>query len=86
MNEIQKIATKNDLIIVEDAAQGVNAKYKNKYLGIRGSIDCFSFHKIKNYTCREGGAILINKMEYIERVEIIREKRNKSESVVQWRY
>lgn len=66
MKEIQKISTKNDLIIIEDEAQGVNAKYKIKYLGSRGSIECYSFHKIKNYNSREGGAILINKMEYTE--------------------
>ncbi len=74
MDEIQKIADKNNLIIVEDAAQGVNAKYKNKYLGTIGSIGCYSFHETKNYICGEGGAILINKIEYVERAEIIREK------------
>ncbi len=74
MDKIQDIADKNNLIIVEDAAQGVNAKYKNKYLGTIGSIGCYSFHETKNYICGEGGAILINKMEYIERAEIIREK------------
>lgn len=74
MDEIQKIADKYNLIIVEDAAQGVNAKYKNKYLGTIGSIGCYSFHETKNYICGEGGAILINKEEYMERAEIIREK------------
>ena len=74
MDEIQKIADKNNLIIVEDAAQGVNAKYKNKYLGTLGSIGCYSFHETKNYICGEGGVILINNLEYIERAEIIREK------------
>ncbi len=74
MDEIQKIADKNNLIIVEDAAQGVNARYKTKYLGTLGSIGCYSFHETKNYICGEGGAILINKEEYVERAEIIREK------------
>lgn len=74
MDEIQKIADENNLLIVEDAAQGVNAKYKNKYLGTIGSIGCYSFHETKNYICGEGGAILINKTEYIEHAEIIREK------------
>lgn len=74
MNEIKKIADENNLIIIEDAAQGVNAKYKNKYLGTIGSIGCYSFHETKNYICGEGGAILMNKKEYIERAEIIREK------------
>ncbi len=74
MDELKKIADENNLAIVEDAAQGVNAKYKNKYLGTIGSIGCYSFHETKNYICGEGGAILINKLEYIERAEIIREK------------
>lgn len=74
MDDIQKIADKHNLIIVEDAAQGVNAKYKNKYLGTIGSIGCYSFHETKNYICGEGGAILINKKKYIERAEIVREK------------
>ena len=74
MDEIKKIADQNNLIIVEDAAQGVNSKYKNRYLGTIGSIGCYSFHETKNYICGEGGAILINKEEYIERAEIIREK------------
>lgn len=74
MDEIIKIADQNNLIVVEDAAQGVNAKYKNRYLGTIGTIGCYSFHETKNYICGEGGAILINKLEYIERAEIIREK------------
>ncbi len=74
MDEIQKIADKKKLLIVEDAAQGVNAKYKGRYLGTIGTIGCYSFHETKNYICGEGGAVLINKSEYIERAEIIREK------------
>lgn len=74
MEEILKIAHDNNLKVVEDAAQGVNAKYKEKYLGTLGDIGCYSFHETKNYQCGEGGAILINKPEYLERAEIIREK------------
>lgn len=76
MDAIMQIATKHDLKVVEDAAQGVNAKYKGKYLGTIGDIGCYSFHETKNYSCGEGGAILINKdnRELIERAEIIREK------------
>ncbi len=77
MDAIMEIANNNDIKIIEDAAQGVNAKYKGKYLGTIGDIGCYSFHETKNYSCGEGGAILINKdedKELIERAEIIREK------------
>jgi dTDP-4-amino-4,6-dideoxygalactose transaminase len=76
MDEIMEIAQEQDLKVVEDAAQGVNAKYKEKYLGIIGDFGCFSFHETKNYICGEGGALLINNDDpkIIERAEIIREK------------
>jgi dTDP-4-amino-4,6-dideoxygalactose transaminase len=76
MKEIMEIAEENDLKVVEDAAQGVNAKYKNKYLGTFGDFGCYSFHETKNYVCGEGGALLINtdSQNMIERAEIIREK------------
>ena len=75
MDAIMEIANKNDIKIIEDAAQGVNAKYKGKYLGTIGDIGCYSFHETKNYSCGEGGAILINgDKDLMERAEIIREK------------
>jgi dTDP-4-amino-4,6-dideoxygalactose transaminase len=76
MDEIMEIAHDNNLKIVEDAAQGVNAKYKGKYLGTIGDFGCYSFHETKNYVCGEGGALLINSddPEIIERAEILREK------------
>lgn len=76
MDEICEIAQEYDLKIVEDAAQGVNAKYKGKYLGTIGDFGCYSFHETKNYVCGEGGALLINTDDpaIIERAEIIREK------------
>lgn len=75
MDGIMSIAKEYDLKVVEDAAQGVNAKYKDKYLGTIGDIGCYSFHETKNYICGEGGAILINKdEELVKRAEIIREK------------
>jgi len=65
-----------NLAVIEDAAQGVNAKYKCKYLGTIGHFGCYSFHETKNYICGEGGALLINSDDpaVIERAEIIREK------------
>jgi dTDP-4-amino-4,6-dideoxygalactose transaminase len=76
MKQIMEIAEENDLNVVEDAAQGVNAKYKGKYLGTIGDFGCYSFHETKNYICGEGGALLINTDDQAiaERVEIIREK------------
>ncbi|AKB18850.1 dTDP-4-amino-4,6-dideoxygalactose transaminase [Methanosarcina sp. WWM596] len=76
MKQIMEIAAENDLKVVEDAAQGVNAKYKDKYLGTIGDFGCYSFHETKNYVCGEGGALLINTDDQAmaERVEIIREK------------
>ncbi|HBO16903.1 MAG: Lipopolysaccharide biosynthesis protein RffA [Candidatus Moranbacteria bacterium GW2011_GWE2_35_2-] len=74
MDTIIKIAEKYKLYVVEDAAQGVNAKYKNKYLGTIGDLGIYSFHETKNYSCGEGGALVINNKKFIERAEIIREK------------
>jgi len=76
MDEIMEIAQEHNLNVVEDAAQGVNAKYKGKYLGTIGDFGCYSFHETKNYVCGEGGALLINSDDpkIIERAEIIREK------------
>jgi len=74
MGHIMDIARQHNLIVVEDAAQGVNATYKGKYLGTIGDIGAYSFHETKNFTCGEGGAIVINNKALIERAEIIREK------------
>ena len=76
MDEIMEIAQEHALNVVEDAAQGVNAKYKGKYLGTIGDFGCYSFHETKNYVCGEGGVLLINSDDpkIIERAEIIREK------------
>jgi len=76
MDEIMEIASENNLAVVEDAAQGVNAQYKNKYLGTIGDFGCYSFHETKNYVCGEGGALLINRDDKTvqERAEVIREK------------
>jgi dTDP-4-amino-4,6-dideoxygalactose transaminase len=74
MDKIMKIAKKHNLFVVEDAAQAMNAKYKDKFLGTIGDMGIYSFHETKNYNCGEGGAILINNQKYISRAEIIREK------------
>ena len=74
MDQILDIAKKYNLIVVEDAAQGIIATYNCRPLGSMGDFGCLSFHETKNIHCGEGGALLINNEKYIERAEIIREK------------
>jgi dTDP-4-amino-4,6-dideoxygalactose transaminase len=74
MDRIMQIAKKYKLYVIEDAAQGTMSKYKEKHLGTIGDIGTYSFHETKNYTMGEGGAILIQNPEFLERAEIIREK------------
>ena len=74
MDTIMRIAKKHNLIVVEDAAQGVMSTYKGKFLGTIGTFGCYSFHETKNYSMGEGGALVVNDPAYNERAEIIREK------------
>ncbi len=74
MDAILEIAGRYGIPVVEDNAHGLFAKYKGKYLGTFGCMATQSFHETKNFTCGEGGALLIDDPEYIERAEIIREK------------
>lgn len=74
MSSIKRIAKKNKLVLIEDAAQAILAKFKKNYLGSIGDFSTFSFHDTKNIHCGEGGAILINNKKYIERAKIIRDK------------
>jgi dTDP-4-amino-4,6-dideoxygalactose transaminase len=74
MDTILALAKKYNLLVIEDAAQGVMARYKERYLGTIGDIGAYSFHETKNYVCGEGGAIVINNPSFAERAEIIREK------------
>ncbi len=74
MDEILRIAGKYDIKVIEDNAHGLFGKYKGKYLGTFGAMATQSFHETKNFTCGEGGALVINDPQYIERAEIIREK------------
>lgn len=74
MDPILDIAHKNDIKVIEDAAQAVMSRYKDRYLGTIGDFGCFSFHETKNFSMGEGGAIVINNDRDIERAEILREK------------
>jgi dTDP-4-amino-4,6-dideoxygalactose transaminase len=74
MDAILDIAERHGVSVVEDNAHGLLAKYKGKYLGTFGCMATQSFHETKNVTCGEGGALIINDEQYVERAEIIREK------------
>lgn len=74
MDTILDIARRHKLRVVEDAAQGVNARYRGRGLGSLGDLAAYSFHETKNYICGEGGALCINDPELVERAEIIRDK------------
>ena len=74
MDEIMAIAQRHNLRVVEDAAQGVNSRYKGRALGGIGDLGTYSFHETKNYICGEGGSLSINRPEFVERAEIIRDK------------
>ena len=74
MDVIMDIAKRHNLCVIEDAAQGMMAKYKGRDLGTIGDFGAYSFHETKNYTMGEGGLCLINNSEHVHRAEIIREK------------
>jgi len=74
MKKVMDIGRKNNLYVIEDAAQAVGSKYKDRFLGTIGDIGCFSFHGTKNFTCGEGGAFLTNNKRISKKAEIIREK------------
>lgn len=74
MDTILDIAKRKNLFVVEDAAQALMALYRGQALGSLGDLGAYSFHETKNYTCGEGGAILVNERKFIGRSEIILEK------------
>ncbi|MGD8619697.1 MAG: dTDP-4-amino-4,6-dideoxygalactose transaminase [Gammaproteobacteria bacterium] len=74
MDRIMEIAGRSGAAVIEDAAQGVNARYKSRYLGTIGDMGTYSFHETKNIICGEGGAFVTSHDEFAARAEIIREK------------
>jgi dTDP-4-amino-4,6-dideoxygalactose transaminase len=74
MDAIMAIAARHKLVVIEDAAQGVQATYGGKALGSIGHLAAMSFHETKNVISGEGGALLINDERFIERAEIVWEK------------
>jgi dTDP-4-amino-4,6-dideoxygalactose transaminase len=74
MDTLTEIAQRHDLLIIEDNAHGLFGRFRGQYLGTLGALATLSFHETKNFTCGEGGALLINDPAFIERAEILREK------------
>lgn len=74
MDTISSIAARHGIPIVEDNAHGLFGRYRGRWLGTLGSLATLSFHETKNYTCGEGGALIINDPHLIARAEILREK------------
>ncbi len=74
MDKIMELAEKYNLVVIEDAAQGIMSTYKGQALGTIGDYGAFSFHETKNYSMGEGGALLIKDAANVEKAEILREK------------
>jgi len=74
MDLIMSLAQKYNLLVIEDAAQGIDSYYKGKALGSIGHMAAFSFHETKNINAGEGGMLAINDERFISRAEIIWEK------------
>jgi dTDP-4-amino-4,6-dideoxygalactose transaminase len=74
METIMEIARARGVVVVEDAAQGVRSLYRGRYLGTIGDLGTYSFHETKNYISGEGGALVVNREDYLARAEILRSK------------
>ncbi len=85
MDAIRDIADRHGLQVVEDAAQSLGSTWKGTATGNLADFTCFSFHETKNYAMGEGGAIVFNDGEYLERAEIIREKGTNRRQVLRGR-
>jgi len=74
MEAFSSLARAHGLVVIEDAAQGFGATYRGRPLGTQADVACLSFHETKNVMCGEGGALLVNRSDWVERAEIIQEK------------
>ncbi len=74
MDRILEVAKPRNILVIEDNAHGLFGKWRGKSLGSFGALATQSFHETKNFTCGEGGALLINDASLVERAEILREK------------
>ena len=74
MDTIMAIAHRHQIAVIEDNAHGLYGKYRGRYLGTLGPLAALSFHETKNFSCGEGGALLINDEQFNQRAEVLREK------------
>jgi dTDP-4-amino-4,6-dideoxygalactose transaminase len=74
MDAIREATARQGIAVVEDNAHGLMGSYKGQALGSFGVLATLSFHETKNFTCGEGGALLVNDPSYVERAEVLREK------------
>jgi dTDP-4-amino-4,6-dideoxygalactose transaminase len=74
MDTITSVARRHGIAVVEDNAHGLYGRYRGRYLGTLGQLGTLSFHETKNFSCGEGGALLINDDNFNQRAEILREK------------
>jgi len=74
MDRLMDISRRHAIPLVEDNAHGLFGKYKGKWLGTFGGLATLSFHETKNFSCGEGGALLINEEQHAQRAEVLREK------------
>lgn len=74
MDAIAEIASRHGVAVVEDNAHGLLGSYRGRPLGTFGQLSTLSFHETKNFSCGEGGALVINDPRYTDRAEILREK------------
>jgi dTDP-4-amino-4,6-dideoxygalactose transaminase len=74
LEAFSSLARAHGLVVIEDAAQGYGAAYRERPLGTQADVACLSFHETKNVMCGEGGALLVNRSDWVERAEIIQEK------------
>ena len=74
LDPLIRLARAHDLVVIEDAAQGYGASYRGRPLGTKADVACLSFHETKNVISGEGGALVVNRPEWVERAEVIQEK------------
>jgi dTDP-4-amino-4,6-dideoxygalactose transaminase len=74
MDRIMELCRRNGISVVEDNAHSLFARFQGRYTGTFGCLAAQSFHETKNFTCGEGGALIINDPDLVERAVIIRDK------------
>jgi perosamine synthetase len=86
ITKLLKIAKRYNLILIEDCAQAIGAKYKNKFVGTFGDLACFSFYQTKNITCGEGGMIITDNKKYADLIDSLLDNGLKKDDVEAYNY